>query len=284
MRDLVSVIMPVYRTYRSYLRKSIQSIINQTYDNLELIIIVDPGPNNKQHRDVMAAINEYQDDKRIRIIRNRTRKGFTRSLNRGIVSSKGELIARMDSDDVSAKTRLERELELLKSSKIPIVGTWARIVNYEDKIVGLVTPPTDSKAIRKIVMLHNPIIHGSVMLEKEVFRNIGLYSPHFRANEDYEVWLRAIRYGYRMANIPEFLFHLRENPLSITRGREWLINRLNYLRCKVIATVQYNFKSLRDIAFCISSITALITYPRAGPIRNLIVNMQNRISQKHLKM
>jgi len=276
--------MPVYRTYRPYLKKSIESIINQTHENLELIIIIDPDPNNKHHKDVMAAINDYQDDKRIRVICNRTREGFTRSLNRGIVSSKGEFIARMDSDDISAKTRLKRELELLKSSKIHIVGTWARIVDHKEKIVGVATPPTDSKAIRKIILLHNPIIHGSVMIEKDVFRNIGLYSPHFRANEDYEVWLRAIKAGYLLANIPEFLFHLRENPTSITRGREWLINRLNYLRSKVIATVQYGFRSPRDIAFCISTITALFTYPRAGPIRSLIVNIQNRISQKHLKM
>ncbi|MFX0096386.1 MAG: glycosyltransferase [Candidatus Hodarchaeota archaeon] len=284
MQDLVSVIMPVYRTYGPYLEKSIESILNQTHDSLELITIIDPDLNDKHHKDVIAVINDYQDDKRIRVICNKTRKGFTRSLNRGIVSSKGEFIARMDSDDISVKTRLERELELLKSSKIHIVGTWAKIVDYEEKMVGVATPPTDSKAIRKIVMLHNPIIHGSVMIEKDVFRNIGLYSPHFRANEDYEVWLRAIKAGYLIANIPKFLFHLRENPTSITRGREWLINRLNYLRSKAFAAVQYGFRSLRDIAFCISTITALFTYPRAGPIRSLIANMQNRISQKHLKM
>lgn len=283
MQNLVSVIMPVYQVHRIYLKRSIESIISQTYDNLEFIVVIDPSTSKKRREDVIATVDEYRDDKRIRVILNKVRKGFTRSLNSGIVSSKGEYIARMDSDDISANERLEKQLKFLKNSRAHIAGTWARIIDHEGKKIGVAKPPTDSETIKRLIMLHNPIIHGSVMMEKGVFRNIALYSPYFRANEDYEVWLRAINSGYLISNVPDFLFYLRENPASITRGSEWLANRLNYLRCKVFALIKYNYRSIRDVAYCLGSIMALFTYPKASPIKSLISNMQKRISQKYLK-
>ena len=112
MKDnpLVSIVMATYNDKPLYIKKSINSILSQTYKNFEFLILDDST--NKETIDV---IDKYSNDKRVRIFREFKKLGFVSSLNKGLKLSKGEYIARMDGDDVSSRDRIEKQVEYLNT-------------------------------------------------------------------------------------------------------------------------------------------------------------------------
>ena len=117
-KDLISVVMSNYNTEESYLRASIESILNQTYENFEFIIVDDCSTDNS-----IDVIESYS-DKRIKLIKNKENMGLTKSLNVAIKEAKGEFIARMDADDISLPQRFEKQVEFLTYKDSP--STTAR--------------------------------------------------------------------------------------------------------------------------------------------------------------
>ena len=108
--------------------------------------------------------------------------------------------------------------------------------------------PTDSKRIRESIMIHNVILHSSVLMKKDILENVGGYNPAFRGSEDYELWLRMISKGYSLGNCPMYLLYLRESPESITRGTKWFENRVGYVKSKGYACSKYGYLSPVDIS------------------------------------
>ena len=116
-KDLISVVMSNYNTDEEYLRAAIESVLNQTYENFEFIIVDDCSTNNS-----VDVIESYS-DKRIKLIKNKGNMGLTKSLNIAIKAAKGEFIARMDADDIALPQRFEKQIEFLKK-KSGIYRLW----------------------------------------------------------------------------------------------------------------------------------------------------------------
>lgn len=260
IRNLISVVMPVYDVNPDHLKKSIVSILNQTYENLELIVVLDKIGTTKDY-EAIEVLNEFESDHRLRTVVHNERTGFVASLNEGILISKGEYLARADSDDINVEHRFDTQLDYLKRNKKDLVGSWACVMDNSGKVVGKLTLPVTTESIRRSIMLHNVILHSSVLMKKEILEKAGLYYPEFFGSEDYELWLRLLSKGYSLANYPEYLLFLRENPDSITRGRAWFKTRISYIRSKEYACSMYGYTSLIDISAFLASFFLLLAHP-----------------------
>lgn len=124
-KPLVSVVMTSFNEKKEIIDKAILSILNQTYENFELLIFDDST--NVETKD---AIDFYRHDPRVRVFRFSERLGFVKSLNRGLQEAKGDYIARMDGDDISLPIRFEKEVEYLEKNKdVSVIGGQINIIN-----------------------------------------------------------------------------------------------------------------------------------------------------------
>lgn len=193
-KPLVSVIMSEYNTDQKLLINSINSILNQTYENIEFIIIDDCGKNDLKK--ILSNIN----DKRIVYYKNEKNSGLVYSLNKAISISKGKYIARMDTDDFSYPNRLEIEVEYLeKNPQIDLVSSRAdyfdgKVIWGESKFSGNVR--------RKELLNGSPIIHPTVMFKKETLQKIGGYLNYNRC-EDYATWIELFVNNFNLYVLDE---------------------------------------------------------------------------------
>lgn len=212
-RPLVSVVLPVYNG-GAYLWESIQSILSQTYDNFELIIIDDGSTDGSA-----SNIEKFQ-DARIRFQRQ-ANKGLPATLNVAIAMSHGEYVARQDADDVSHPTRLEKQVAFLGSNPdCGMVGTWSEILEEERNTARAHRHLTGGPALAFGLLFNSYFVHSSVMLRRSVLSAVGLYCvERSRQPEDYELWSRILRNSsFKFANIPEQLVYYREVAQSICRS------------------------------------------------------------------
>ena len=199
--NLVSVIMPVYNTEK-YLKTSIDSILSQTYENIEFIIIDDGSTDNSIN------IVESYSDKRIRFYKQDNR-GIAISLNKGISLAKGDFIARQDADDISNPFRIEKQMQLLIENKhIGLIGTCANLIDENGLVIKPLNFPGDNNSLQKYILTKNPFIHGSIIMRKECLKKVGLYREQFLLAQSYDMWLR-ISEKYEIMNIQESLYDYR---------------------------------------------------------------------------
>jgi len=206
--------MPVYNAER-YLSVSVQSILNQTWTDFELITINDCSTDTSPQ--ILAQLAKQ--DNRIRLLHNSSNLGVTRSLNIGIDQAQGDFIARMDADDESSPTRIEKQLSfLLEHTDIGIVGGGCKIIDSESRYCSDWMKPVSDLAIRWEMLLDNPFIHPTVMCRSRI-----LHDRHLRFNEelsvsqDYDFWTRLLQYT-RGANLPEPVLFYRIHRDQISRG------------------------------------------------------------------
>jgi glycosyltransferase involved in cell wall biosynthesis len=240
--------MPVFKANPEFLNQSLESIISQSLDEIELLVILDRS-NTKNDDSVLSVIDQFLDDHRIKLLVNKRRLGLVHSLNQGIKESTGNIIARMDCDDISLTSRLEEELDALNQGTFDIIGCWAKIVDENNFELGILSPPCEWRVLRKSLLFHNPFLHPTIMFKKKIIDTVGLYDPYFAFSEDYEFLLRIFSRGFKGNNIPRVLHLLREHSSSIVRGNTWKYNRIAYLKCKLAAVFKYNFRNPIDIAY-----------------------------------
>ncbi|WP_272539873.1 glycosyltransferase [Providencia sp. PROV197] len=212
--ELVSVILPVYNAEK-FLYEAIDSIIRQTYKNLQIIIINDGSTDRS-----LDIINSF-DDKRILII-TRENKGLIYTLNEGLHLSKGSYIARMDADDIARFDRIEKQLRFLKKNKnVAIVGSYANLIDEDGNDIGLKKKPHSDKIIKAICFFGSPFIHPSVMFNKNLIKEELYYSNNFVHAEDYELWARLIaNEELNFFNIKDTLLKYRIVSTSVSRKYE----------------------------------------------------------------
>ena len=208
--DKVSVIMATYNTKKEYLDESINSILNQTYSNIELIVICD-GCN-----DEYSYICSHFKDERIRVLLNNKNKGLPYSLNRAIAKSSGKYIARMDSDDISLPTRIEEEMNYLKKNKLDICGTSAYLFGKEKGKKGLMFNSDDE--VRVQILFRASLVHPTVIGKKAVFID-NMYDEKYRDAEDFELWSR-LSDNYRIGVCDRCLLRYRvhDKQVSVKKG------------------------------------------------------------------
>jgi len=197
-----------------YLREAIDSILSQTHENLEFIIVDDGST------DGTADIIRSYSDVRIRNARNQQNLGLTKSLNKGIALAHGEYIARQDADDVSEPDRLERQLDVIEADRdLVLLGTWSRDIDEHGRVVGHFDLPLDHES-----MLGNalngmtPVRHPSILVRRSALEKIGGYADEFPFAQDLDLILRIAEVG-RVGNIRDRLLRYRVHEYSITTAQ-----------------------------------------------------------------
>jgi glycosyltransferase involved in cell wall biosynthesis len=249
----LSVILPAYNAGRT-LDLAVRSILNQTYGDFELILLDDGS------RDNTADVIKEFTDPRLRIIQDGINKGLTARLNQGVNLAHGDLIARMDADDVAFPTRFEKQIRFLEAhNDIDVVGTRA-IAFHDDtkKIIGLMPFRPDHYRLTHRVWASIPLPHPTWMGRTAWFR-AHPYNDVARA-EDQDLLLRALPYS-RYACLSETLLGYRVGPFqlqkTLTARRSLLAARLRtfsereqYLNM-MLACCLTGFKTFLDIAAAI---------------------------------
>lgn len=214
----ISVLMPV-KNCELYVAKAIDSILSQTFKDFELIVI-DDGSTDRSH----AIVQEYvKSDCRIRLLQNKTCIGLPRTLNRAISQAYGKFLARMDADDVSLPTRLQRQLNFLKHNPDHIaVGSNTILIDSEDRITGRSQLPKFDHQLRWYCLLLNPIAHPTVMLRANMLKVNNLrYEESYFTSQDWELWSRCLAVG-KMANIQKPLLKQRIHASSVSATKREL--------------------------------------------------------------
>ncbi len=210
----VSVIMSVYNGEK-FIERSINSILNQSFKDFEFIIIDDGSEDS-----TLEILNYYsKKDRRIKVIRQQN-NGLTKSLNRGILLSKGKYIARQDSDDISHHKRLEIQLGIMENTDYDLLSTEALYFYPEDKepdffeINGALHI---EEVTEKDLRFANKCVHGSYFLKKCVFDEVGLYNDKYRFAQDYDLLIRIKNKGYKIGiiNFPLYAYFLQINNPNI---------------------------------------------------------------------
>ena len=206
----VTVLMAVYNG-EGYLRETIESILVQTFQDFEFLIINDGSIDST--REIICSYK----DSRIKLVDNEQNIGLTKSLNKGWRLAKGELIARQDADDISEPERLARQVDFLEAnSEVVLVGSWYKEIDSEGNFLRECSLPCDSTSIRWEILFYSPFVHSAVMFNKNtVSEQIGFYDEAFSYAQDYDLWWRITR-NLKVANIDECLMRLRINPSSMT--------------------------------------------------------------------
>ncbi|QQD11925.1 glycosyltransferase [Sphingobacterium sp. UDSM-2020] len=217
-RALVSIILPCYNA-EEYVKGCILSILKQSYQNFELIII-DDGSKDKT-RNIIEEFN----DSRIKIITNSENLGITKSLNKGISIAKGAYIARIDSDDEMHVLRLEKQVMYLENNlDTVLIGTNQFVINQNGQITGTIEYPTDAKLLRALMIFQNPISHPSVLMRTQILKK-EKYLNRFEFAEDYCLWSRISK-KYDIENLPEYLTYYRIHQNN-TSKKNYIVQREN---------------------------------------------------------
>lgn len=201
----ITVLMPVYNA-APFLSQAIDSILNQTFENFEFLIIDDGSTDGS-----LDIIRSYTDS-RIRLVEHKKNQGLIATLNEGIKLAEAPLIARMDADDISLPTRLEKQLKSLTENKdVVAVGSDATAISTDNRpLYEQITLPSH-EAIQRILAVACPFVHGSVVFRKDAVLQIGGYRAEAYLVEDYDLWARLAKVG-KLANIKESLYQWRYNP------------------------------------------------------------------------
>jgi len=179
--DLISVIIPYYKK-KEYIISSINSVLNQTYKNLEIIIIYDDL--NKEDLNLLKKIKKK--DKRIKIYINKKNLGAGRSRNKGIKLSKGIFVAFLDSDDLWKKNKLKKQIFFMKKNGINASHTSYTIINSNNKIIGSRNAKDMSY---KLLLKSCDIGLSTVVLKKEIITS-KIKFANIKTKEDYVLWLK----------------------------------------------------------------------------------------------
>lgn len=207
---LVSIIMPVYNAEQD-LREAIDSILNQTHTNLEVLIINDASTDSS-----VDIIKSYT-DKRIRFINNETNLRQSRTRNKGLQLARGKYIANMDADDISLPTRIAEQVAYMETHPdVDICGTaYKSFGGKRDKYTYF---PEENKEIFVTMMTASAVAHPTIMFRKSSVEKYNIqYSVEAKYAQDFELWTRLLFQGVKFHNINKVLFHYRLSPNGIGR-------------------------------------------------------------------
>lgn len=204
MRDL-SVIMATYNEDLSFLNACIDSILRQTFQDFDFIIVIEPGEKNKGFLKKVA-----DTDKRVMVLENESRLGLSGSRNRAIQESSGEYIAIIDGDDYCDLSRFEKQLKFLENNPgISVVGSNMYLIDEDNNIRGERRYSEAHGDIKKAFLLTMGIANPAIMLRRRDLDEVGFFDSRFSKAEDFELWLRFLAHNKRMYNFQENLVYYR---------------------------------------------------------------------------
>lgn len=221
-KNLISVIMSNYNTPEEFLRPAIESILNQTYQNFEFIIIDDCSTDNS-----LSIIESYTDS-RIKIIKNEINLGITKSLNKGLAVAKGEFVARMDADDISFETRFEKQVSFLKShpdhivcgTGVELIGDWE--TKHSNKFICRTIPSKDEFRIHLLFGNSPNIVHPTAMFNRSLLLKYNItYNENYPLAQDYRMWVSCSEHA-ECTNLQETLLYYRVHGKAVSNDKKEL--------------------------------------------------------------
>ena len=203
----ISVVMAAFNAEK-YLREAMDSILTQTYGDLELIVLDDKSTDGS-----LQILKEYAAaDPRVVVLENEQNMGLTKSLNKGLAVAKGEYIARMDADDISVPDRFAKQVAFLDSHPdYTFVSCIGRYIDEEGREEQLRLFPETHEEICAMMPKVDAVMHPGVVFRKADVAKIGNYCEDYRVVQDYDLWFRAMAAGYKFYNFQEPLVLFRRN-------------------------------------------------------------------------
>ncbi len=222
--------MPVYNAEK-HLRESIDSVLEQTFSDFELIIVNDGSTDSS-----LEILKSYQDP-RIKILNNK--HSFIDSLNKGVSAANGEYIARMDSDDIMFPYRLQEQVAFLIDNPIlDICGGWMETFGDYETVVKTFENHSD---IVRAAIFYNPMCHPTIMMKgalKKLFPYAngiyGVYKKGYSCAEDYKLWIDLISKGLLFGNIPKVVLKYRLSNMQVTS-----VNKKKMFESSIKIQVEY---------------------------------------------
>ena len=224
----ISVIMGMYNTKsKDYLKNSLESILNQTFSDFELIIC-DDGSTNDCIKWAKEIVNN---DKRVVFIKNDGNKGLAYALNHCLKVAKGQYIARMDDDDISHLDRFEKQIKHLEENDVDLVSSNINLFDEKGLYNTLFYPEHINK---KDFLINNPIVHPAVMAKRSAFDIVDGYRdiPKTIRVEDYDIFMRMFAKGIKMDVVQETLLDYRDNRDNALR-RKKIKSRINEFKIRL---------------------------------------------------
>lgn len=207
---MVSVLMPAYNAEK-YIAQAIDSVLGQTFDDFEFIII------NDCSTDCTEEIILSYNDPRIVYVRNEENLGVAATLNKGLAIAKGEYIARMDADDISLPERFAKQVTYLEANEdIVVLGTNVESFN-ELGTISTGWSATEPEQMKVDLLFSCGLAHPSVMMRTEVIRELGGYDEAFNGLEDYELWCRVLE-KHKITTLPDILLRYRIHGSQVTQN------------------------------------------------------------------
>lgn len=209
----LSVIIPVYNA-QMFIAEAIQSILNQSFNDFELIIIDDGSTDNS--RQIIQSFN----DKRINYFKNDANKGIVYTRNRGISESKGEFIGMLDADDVAAPDKFKIQIDFLKKNKeFGMVGSWVKFIDENgNKLNGKWKLPASPETIPSWFLFKNYFLQSAVLYRKNCFNNLS-FTKGFDILEDYLIWYQILK-KFKARNLPKYLINYRIHKGGVTKKHD----------------------------------------------------------------
>lgn len=211
MKALISILMPAYNCEK-FIKRSIKSILNQSYANFELLIADDCSTDSTRKQ--IASFS----DKRIKTFHNDTNLGYLKTWNKLIQEAKGDFITFMDADDYSHPERLHLLLDTLeKNTSISICGSNYLKVDENDDVREVSSFPLEHQIIFNSMPQQYYFIGSALMIRREVFTQIGGYNEFFdRMGQEDHYWVYLCLEKFKMMNIDNPLYYYRFNPNSVS--------------------------------------------------------------------
>ena len=222
--QLVSVIMSVHNN-EATVNTAIESILGQSYKNIELIVTDDCSSDNS-----LSIIKKYIDKKNVKLIENIENKGLTKSLNSMIKVAQGKFIARQDADDISLYNRIQVQVDLINKFNLDFVSSRAISLQTKKYIPNI----SFNLPYKFLIRYKNPFIHGTLIIKKNVLLELGNYDERFKYAQDYKLMIDALdkQYKYKVLRKPYYLLNTRNNISNLFRDEQKYFadcarNRLN---------------------------------------------------------
>ena len=220
---MISILMSIYNETAKQICEAVESLLSQTYQNFELIVIND-NPNRNDVKEILASYK----DTRIRLYQNETNLGLAMSMNKAaeLSSSEVEFFARMDADDIAEPNRLEKSYTVLSSWQYDLVFSDYSYIDEKSNEIHNRDPHTiyTSEELTMALGIKNVIHHPTVMFTRSIFEKVGGYRD-FPCSQDADLWFRMYEAGCRFKMLPDKLLKYRINSNSVS-NKKWYQQQL----------------------------------------------------------
>lgn len=243
----VSVVVPAYNE-GEFIGETVESLIDQTFENYEIIVVDDASED-----DTAKILSEYAESSPILSVEhNENNLGWAGAVNEGIKVSDGQYVAFLDAGDTCVEDRLEIQYMFLESGGVDLAGSFHNWIDSSGEVVERYEFPTEPSEVEKGLMgIASVVACPCLMVDREVFRRAGLFDTELPRSSDYDFFARCIAFGFKVANIPEYLVSVRKRK---GRGTDANLRSTFLNEHKVRIRYLSSMLSFRNIAYTVGGL------------------------------